>query len=92
MIKGVFQVNNNKYLFATLPFPDISLFSFPVPTPYLRDPIITVGTLYAQQGVLDGNSWAQSEAIPERQVAGPGYPLQERGEKKELNSIYKQRK
>lgn len=90
MIKGVFQVNNNKYLFATLPFPDISLFSFPIPTPYLRDPIIKndlgcirEGNSLLQKendnisevppnsrnsvcsaGVLDGNSWPRSEAIP----------------------------
>lgn len=42
MLKGLFQVNKNKYLFATHPFLDISLLSLPTPTspliPSLRDP------------------------------------------------------
>lgn len=42
MLKGLFQVNKNKYLFATHPFLDISLLSLPAPTspliPSLRDP------------------------------------------------------
>lgn len=44
MLKGLFQENKNKRLFATHSTPDLSLsalpnLTFPL-TPYLRDPII----------------------------------------------------